>query len=400
LGARLYTCMSPTANELVGIERVGARMSDPVRLFLCGDVMTGRGIDQILQQPSPPELHEPWVCDARDYVDLAERANGPIPRRVDAAYIWGDALTELTRVAPVARIINLETSITTSDSYWPGKPIHYRMHPANIDCLTVARIDVCTLANNHILDFGYAGLVETVDTLRDAGVSTAGAGRDLREAERPAIVELSPMHRVVVFSLGSATSGVPDLWSAMDERSGVDFLPDLSDRTADRLLERVARVARSRDVVIASIHWGTNWGYDVPRSFVHFAHRLLDGGVALLHGHSSHHPRPIEVYKRKLVLYGCGDFLSDYEGISGYEAYRGDLALMYFPTLDLETGELVSLGMTPIRVRRLQATLAAESEAAWLRDTLTRASERFGARIESVAGDRPDGPRLVLAPTR
>ena len=83
-----------------------------VKLFLCGDVMTGRGIDQILAHPSEPTLHEPLTTSAREYVELAERVSGPIPRGVDSAYVWGDALTEIAAQAPDVRMINLETSIT------------------------------------------------------------------------------------------------------------------------------------------------------------------------------------------------------------------------------------------------------------------------------------------------
>jgi poly-gamma-glutamate capsule biosynthesis protein CapA/YwtB (metallophosphatase superfamily) len=364
-----------------------------VTLFLCGDVMTGRGVDQVLWHPNAPELREPYVGDAREYVDFAEEVNGTIPRPVAAAYIWGDALGELDLIAPDARIINLETTITTSDHFWPRKVIHYRMHPAHIACLTVARSDVCTLANNHVLDFSYPGLVDTVDALRAAGIRATGAGCDLSDAQCPAIVDLAEERRVIVFSLGSETSGIPPVWAATRERAGIDFLEDLSNASADRVLERVNRVARRGDVVIASIHWGSNWGYDVPASFVRFAHRLLDGNVALIHGHSSHHPRPIETYNQKLVLYGCGDFLSDYEGIDGHEEYRGDLALMYFPTVDGDTGELVQLRMTPMRIRRMQATRASLGAAQWLCETLTRASQRFGAHVELTSGNTP---HLVL----
>ena len=146
-----------------------ATRSHDVTLFVCGDVMTGRGIDQILPDPSAPELQESCVRDAREYVALAEQVNGPLARPVDFRYIWGDALAELDRVSPHARIINLETSITTSDTYWPGKGIHYRMNPRNVPCLTAARVDVCALANNHVLDFGYAGLEETLRTLEAEG---------------------------------------------------------------------------------------------------------------------------------------------------------------------------------------------------------------------------------------
>ena len=80
---------------------------------------------------------------------------------------------------------------------------------------------------------------------------------------------------------------------------------------------------------MVSVHWGGNWGYDVPRDQRRFAHRLLDGGVHLVHGHSSHHPRPVEVHDGKAVLYGCGDLVNDYEGIDGFEEYRGELRLVY-----------------------------------------------------------------------
>jgi poly-gamma-glutamate synthesis protein (capsule biosynthesis protein) len=125
-----------------------------VRLFLSGDVMLGRGVDQILPHPVDPALAEPYVRDAREYVALAEAVNGPIPRPVDPSYPWGEALDVLERAAPDARIVNLETAVTAGGERAPGKPLHYRMHPANLPALTVARPDVCVLANNHVLDHG------------------------------------------------------------------------------------------------------------------------------------------------------------------------------------------------------------------------------------------------------
>jgi poly-gamma-glutamate synthesis protein (capsule biosynthesis protein) len=89
----------------------------PLTLFLCGDVMTGRGIDQILPHPGDPRLHVPIVDDVRDYVALAEHLNGPIPRPVEVAWPWGDALDIVDDLAPDVRVINLETSITTSDDF-------------------------------------------------------------------------------------------------------------------------------------------------------------------------------------------------------------------------------------------------------------------------------------------
>ena len=198
-------------------------MGDTITVALGGDVMLGRGIDQVLPHPSDPTLHESYVRDAVLYVELAEERNGPIPRPVTHAYVWGDALDDLDRARPDLRIINLETSITRSDDYWPGKGVHYRMHPDNIRCLQVARIDCCTLANNHVLDWGYAGLAETLSSLHSAGLKTAGAGRDAVAAQAPATLPVSGRGRVLVFSYAVTDSGVPATWAAGSRKAGVNL---------------------------------------------------------------------------------------------------------------------------------------------------------------------------------
>lgn len=357
----------------------------PVTLFLAGDVMTGRGIDQVLPHSVDPRLYEPWVKDARRYVDLAEAEHGEIPAPVPYDYVWGDALAELDRAAPAARIVNLETAVTTHGVPWPGKGIHYRMHPENAPVLTAAGIDCCVLANNHVLDWGRPGLEETLETLRRAGLRTAGAGRSLAEAREPAALPAGE-GRVPVVALGSVTSGIPKDWAAEEQRSGVFLLPP---PPADpmvavpEVIEALDRVRRPGDLVVASVHQGGNWGYEVPPAERHLAHALIDrAGVDVVHGHSSHHVKGIEVHAGRLVLYGCGDLVTDYEGIGGHEEYRGGLGLLYFPELDPETGELQSLTMTPVTQRRFRVERTTEADARWLADLLTREGEPFGTAAE------------------
>jgi poly-gamma-glutamate synthesis protein (capsule biosynthesis protein) len=357
-----------------------------IGLFLCGDVMTGRGVDQALPHPGGPVLYEPSVRDARLYVELAEVANGPIPRPVDFSYVWGDALAELELARPDVRVINLETAVTASEDYWPEKGINYRMHPGNVGCLTAAGIDCCCLANNHVLDWGHPGLEETLRTLDAAGLRRAGAGRDLAEASSPAVLEVAGRGRALVLALGSATSGIPEEWAAAEGRPGVNLLEDLSEETARRAARSMGRFRRAGDVTVASIHWGGNWGYEVPDQQVRFAHRLIDEGVDLVHGHSSHHVKALEVYRGHLVLYGCGDFLSDYEGIGGYEWFRGDLALMYLAAVDPRDGRLVRARLVPFQVRRFRLNRAAEGDAKWLCDLLDKLGARFGTRVR-LGGD-------------
>ncbi len=350
-------------------------------LFLCGDVMTGRGIDQILPHPSSPGLFEGYLSDAREYVLLAEEKNGRIPRSVGLDYVWGEALVELRREDPHARIVNLETSVTRSDDAIPWKGIHYRMHPANVGCLVAGGIQVCVLANNHVLDWGEQGLLDTLDVLRAAGFQLAGAGRTLEEAERPATVLVEDGGRVLVLGLGDRSSGIPLGWGATAKRPGVWLLDDISEESAAMIGEHVQRLKQPGDVVVASIHWGSNWGYTIPDEQIRFAHALVDGGVDIVHGHSSHHARPLEVYREKLILYGCGDFLSDYEGITGHEEFRGDLPVMYFPELDRETGRLLDLRMVPLRLSRMRLERARPDEMMWLCDRLSQISRPFGTEV-------------------
>jgi poly-gamma-glutamate synthesis protein (capsule biosynthesis protein) len=356
--------------------------SEPIGLALCGDVMTGRGVDQVLPHPADPVLYEPYIRDAREYVRLAERVNGPIARPVELGYPWGDALAELERAGTDARIVNLETSITSSEQAWPGKEIHYRMHPLNIGCLLTAGIDCCCLANNHVLDWGYAGLAETLHTLDEAGIAHAGAGATAAEAAAPAVLEVPGKGRVVVFALGSTTSGIPREWGATPDRPGVNLLEDLSEQTARRVATHIGEAKRPGDVVVASVHWGGNWGYEVPADQIRFAHHLIEWGVDLVHGHSSHHVKALEVYRDGLILYGCGDFLNDYEGISGYEAFRGDLRLLYLARVDPRPGRLAEARLIPLQSKRLRLERASDADTRWLGTLLSTLGTPFGTRVQ------------------
>jgi poly-gamma-glutamate synthesis protein (capsule biosynthesis protein) len=348
--------------------------------------MTGRGIDQVLPHPGEPALYEAYVRDAREYVRLAERVNGPIPRPADFAYIWGEALGELQRAGTDVRIINLETGITSSEEAWPGKGIHYRMHPRNIGCLRAARIDCCCLANNHLLDWGYAGLAETLRALDRAGIARAGAGGNAAEAASPAVLDVLGKGRVLVFSMGATTSGIPRGWGATQDRPGVNLLEDLSEATARRVASQIREAKRPGDVTVASIHWGGNWGYAIPDEQIRFAHRLVEDGVDIVHGHSSHHAKAIEVYREHLILYGCGDFLDDYEGISGYEAFRDDLRLIYLVRVEPQHGRLVEARLVPMQVRRFRLERASEADARWLCDLLNELGAPYGTQVQ-LEGD-------------
>jgi len=359
-----------------------------VKLFLAGDVMTGRGIDQLFGRSSKPALHEQYVKDARRYVELAEAANGPIRQPVDQGYIWGDMLSVVERLGPDARIVNLETSVTRSNDYWRWKGIHYRMHPANVSCLTAAALDCCVLANNHVLDWGFSGLEETLASLHAAGLRTAGAGLSAADALAPAILEIGTEGRVLVFAFGAESSGIPAAWAARTDSPGISLISDMPRLAAETIAESISAHRQPRDLVVVSIHWGGNWGYDIPEAQRELAHRLIDNASAdVIHGHSSHHPRGVEIYRDRPILYGCGDFINDYEGISGYEEFRGDLRLAWFLEMDPFDGGLSRFSVVPFQSQRFQLRAAQDEDIEFVRDLLQRESMPPGVRIERTEED-------------
>ncbi|GAB4818061.1 hypothetical protein N2152v2_005107 [Parachlorella kessleri] len=461
--------------------RLPGRSPGTARILMTGDVMLGRGIDQVLPFHSHPRIYESCVQDARGYVKLAATANGPLPEPRGFDYPWGIAVQDMEQHQPNVKLINLETAVTTYDRPWPHKPINYRMHPGNVETLRSAGIQVCSLANNHVLDWCEPGLLETLDALEQAGVQYAGAGRNAEQAQRPAIVHLpavmaptaagaptaasaaasqeagtpgpdftvsgaaaagqnqlhhrmdagspelggaggsmssawsgspspkgragerqggedSPVPtggdhegglggRVLIWAVGHASSGVPDEWAATAGRPGV-FVTDLSERDVKHLGELVRAEKRlGQDVAVVSVHWGSNWGYDVPKEQQHFARALINtAGVDVVHGHSSHHAKGFEIYHGKLIMYGAGDLISDYEGITNTavevcyppEWYRDDVGVLWYADVSMRDGTLSQLTMTPTRLRHMRLEQPEPQDLQYIYKTLDRESRKLG----------------------
>ena len=251
-----------------------------------------------------------------------------------------------------------------------------------------ARIDACALANNHVLDWGREGLLETLAVLREAGIATAGAGPDAAAARRPAELPLGDGGRLLLSAWATPCSGVPDDWEATATRPGVALLRRLDD--ADLLAVRAAVDAARQpgDRVVVSLHWGANWVETIPSAQRRFAHRLVEAGVAdLVHGHSSHHPLPAEVHAGKLVLYGCGDLLNDYEGIDPQGPQRSDLGCLWAPTIARSDGRLQALEIVPLQLRRLRLGTPDPRSRGELRRALAEGGRGFGTWIDET----PDG---------
>lgn len=143
----------------------------------------------------------------------------------------------------------------------------------------------------------------------------------------------------------------------------------------------------SPDILIVSLHWGSNWGWGTPAEWRTFAHHLIDLGVDFVVGHSSHHVKGMEIYKGKFISYGLGDFINDYEGIvgQGYENFRNDLSCLYIPSFDLETRQVVDVDIIPCKIKNLKVQRATDvKDIAWLQNAFNREGKALGSSCKPV----------------
>ena len=364
-------------------------------LNFVGDVMLGRLIDQLF----PQHVHEP---SERNIIQSFKSSN-PKLSNYNHNSPWGDT-TPLFRTQDL-NLINLETAATTHVDKWPDKVFNYRMHPANITALHAANIHYAGLANNHTLDFREAGLVDTVNTVKEAGVAFAGAGHDEQEATRPAILQLpssssSPPLQVYIW----AASDHPSDWSSIPNFHSIDYTSRTRARIRDLIAQTSPSPSSSTSVLkVFSCHWGPNYAWCPSQETREFAHFLVDEcGIDIVHGHSSHHVQGVEAYKGKLVIYGCGDFVDDYALV---EEYRNDLGGVWRVVVqqkqqqgDERDGAKVlvkRLEMFPTKIEKFAARRlkAEEEDARWVRGKVKELSEELGTEV--VVEEEGEGRIIV-----
>jgi poly-gamma-glutamate synthesis protein (capsule biosynthesis protein) len=200
-------------------------MRSAVTLALAGDVMLGRGV-------------------ARSIREL-----GPI-------YPWGNILPSMRRAD--CFLINLECALTSRTKHWHEngkKAFSFRAHPRAIKTLQSARVDLAALANNHAVDFGPAGLLDTVRCLDDAGIAHAGAGADLAAAAAPAFLTVRDWRIGVV-----AFADYPESWAARSDTPGINYAPVSLAAGSFGAIERTLDLAhRQADLIIFSMYLGAEY---------------------------------------------------------------------------------------------------------------------------------------------
>jgi poly-gamma-glutamate capsule biosynthesis protein CapA/YwtB (metallophosphatase superfamily) len=309
-----------------------------VTVALAGDTMLGRGVARTLAMTPPTALVAPEVRAVLDQADLV--------------------------------MLNLECCISERGRPWeaPGKPFFFRAPPRAVELLVLLGTDCVTLANNHALDYGVDALADTLEYLAAAGIATVGAGTDLEQARRPAVLSAGGL-RITVLGV----TDHPADFAAGPDQPGVAFA-DLVRQVPDWLLERVR--AAEAEVVLVTPHWGPNLTSAPVGHVRRAAAALVDAGATLVAGHSAHVPHGVA----GPVLYDLGDFLDDYRT---NRRLRNDLGLLFLVTLDAHGP--VRLEAAPLKLEFSHTRLATGEDAAWMRRRFRTACAALGTTVEDQA---------------
>jgi poly-gamma-glutamate synthesis protein (capsule biosynthesis protein) len=319
-------------------------------LSLTGDVMLGRGVNESLRAARPEEP-------------------------------WGDVLSLL--LSADLRIVNLECAITEHKRPWSRTPkvFHFRADPSAVKVLRAARVDACSLANNHTLDFEERGLTDTLDHLAAAGIRFAGAGRDPEEAARPVILDGG-------VALVAFTDNEPP-FAAGPGKPGTNYLPVSTEPHVLRRVEEAIKSARNAgaQTVVFSNHWGPNMVRRPPEAFRRFARAVVDLGVDVYYGHSAHVFQGVEIYRGKPILYDAGDFIDDY---AVDPDLRNDRSFLF--RVSVEGGDLKRLELFPVVLPYARVELAKDGEREAILDLMQNLSAEMGTTFERHED------RLVIKP--
>jgi poly-gamma-glutamate capsule biosynthesis protein CapA/YwtB (metallophosphatase superfamily) len=321
---------------------------------LVGDVMLGRGVNAALRTLRPEQP-------------------------------WGDVLPLL--VSADLRIINLECALTDHEQPWMRTPkvFHFRADYSAIEVLRAARVDCCSLANNHTLDFEERGLLDTLEHLKAASIQYAGAGLDREEAARPALLT-ARSDRPSRVAMVACTDNEPP-FAAGSDRPGTNYLPvSLAPEVLHRVEATVTAVREAgAETVVFSNHWGPNMVQRPSVLFRQFAHAVIDRGADIYYGHSAHIFQGVEIYRSKPILYDTGDFIDDY---MVDPRLRNDRSFLF--KISLEGGEFRRLELSPVTLPYARVQLAKGSEQEAILDRMERLSGEMGTAFVRREG------RLVL----
>jgi poly-gamma-glutamate synthesis protein (capsule biosynthesis protein) len=317
----------------------GLATGDLLTVAFAGDIYLGGALEAIvLKDPSYPFLHIADLCRANDLF-----------------------------------CANLEGPLSTRGEVYIEKTFTFRSHPQVVRCLIAGGVNVLSLANNHIMDFGPEALNDTLTILRENGIYVTGAGLNLKEARQPALIE----KKGTTIAFLAYNNTFPLEFNATNEQPGT--APGY-----EYYIRQDVKKARSQaDLVIVSFHWSAELQKEHKPYQSTLAKLAIDAGAHLVVGHHPHVIQGVEIYKHGLIVYSLGNFV-----FASYSKNVQDALLLQvqFTPSALHTATFYPLNINNYQVN-FKPQLCTGDRAQQVLTELQTLSAPLGTTIE-IIGDR------------
>lgn len=269
---------------------------------------------------------------------------------------------------------NLETCVSERGESEKKEGYSFRTSPDFLDVFTLAGIDIVSVANNHVRDFGMEALDDTFVSLENAGLKYVGAGRNSSEAEK---LELFDLNGITVGFTACNMINMNPTWYAEEDRAGIACVD--SDNSGE-YLEKIADYDKLCDVLFVSVHWGVEYYNEVTEEQQAFAHSLCDNGADIILGHHPHVLEPIESYKNSVIFYSLGNFL-----FYKMNDEAGETAVF---TVEISKNGFESGKMSPVVISYCKAVLLEEESenGAAIIGRVASLSDKYGIEIDEKGG--------------
>ena len=337
--------------------------------------------------PAPPPPRQVTLAAVGDV--MLDRSVGASINQKGCAHIIEAVASELKRAD--ITFGNLECPLSTVRPHSPQENLVFRADPKTVKVLALGGFDIVSLANNHTLNAGRAGLLQTLTHLEEAGIAYVGAAADKAEGSRPVFIEVDRLK--VGFLAYTDLSFAHGSYSKIDEDLG-------------RLQTQIAQAKNKCDLLVVSYHWGTEYHGRPSQRQVKVAHATIDAGADVILGHHPHVLQGVEIYRRCPILYSLGNFIFDQR--AGERMESGLFTLHY----EEDRGWRVAMKPIWIPWSRLGPEYATGERQAKILHRFTQLCEQLDTKViteagqaliaapqtEQAAGPRPQGrARVAIA---
>lgn len=197
--------------------------------------------------------------------------------------------------------LNNEFTFSTNGSPMEGKMYTFRANPERVAVLQEMGVDVVQLANNHVYDYGKQALLDTFTTLENADIDYFGAGKNLEEAMEPVYYEIDG--KTIALVAASRAEKFKMTPQATETEPGILRCYD-----TELFIEAIKEADENADFVIAVVHWGTEYSYDLEDVQLSTGKEYLDAGADAIIGGHSHCLQGMEYYDGKPIIYSLGNY--------------------------------------------------------------------------------------------